>query len=204
MHLTVQSCPPSSSAQPWMASTNLPLQTEAFRVFRVAVVGSLGCGKSSLIHRFVAPTAAPPAAPAPTLGCELVIRELTVDHARETLHVHLWTVGGHARFRPQMETMLPDMHAVLFLFDLGSPDSFAAADAWYHLVCRHNPRCHMFAVGCKSDCDKIDGVSAEGAVAWADGLVHAHAGAVPFFATSAVSGAMVDRLWETLIARLMA
>ncbi|CAN9510805.1 unnamed protein product [Ophioblennius macclurei] len=152
------------------------------RTFKVLVIGDSGVGKTCLAHRLCAREF--PRATEATIGVDF--RERLLDLDGERIKLQLWDTAGQERFRKSLvQHYYRNVHAVLFVYDVSCPSSFAGLPSWLE-ECRQNavgqevPR---FLVGNKSDlrdsrrCDVL--------VAQDRALAFAHAHNMAFFETSA-------------------
>ncbi|XP_055366565.1 ras-related protein Rab-33B isoform X3 [Betta splendens] len=120
------------------------------RTFKVLLIGDSGVGKTCLTHRLS--DGRFPSRVEATIGVDFRERQLDVDE--EKVKLQLWDTAGQERFRKSLvQHYYRNVHAVLFIYDVTCPASFAGLASWVE-ECRQNrvgqdvPR---FVVGNKSD-----------------------------------------------------
>ncbi|KAI9219107.1 P-loop containing nucleoside triphosphate hydrolase protein, partial [Blastocladiella britannica] len=162
---------------------------------KILVCGSPRSGKSALVARYATGLSPDPflSAYLQTLGAELVIKHVVEGENR--LSLHLWSVGGHPRYRSTVTPLLTDdTAAVLVTVDLLSASSLEDAAVWVALAKEHCPTAIVYLIGTKADeTDKITVSMPELAKVARD------AGATaPLKTTSARTGAGVTDLFADL------
>eukprot|EP00727_Mastigamoeba_balamuthi_P010419 m51a1_g60 hypothetical protein (713) ;mRNA; f:200047-202512 len=130
---------PHGAAEPERVGLELQLQ--------VAVVGSGGCGKTSLLRRFTED--AFDDCVAPTADVDWKSRAVTFGSSRITLR--LWDTPSHDE-RDLLRHVCGSLHGLVVAFDLTSAESYAQAKTRFAELLREQadiPCCAL--VGCKSD-----------------------------------------------------
>tara|TARA_B110000008_G_scaffold279918_1_gene329612 strand:+ start:645 stop:1157 length:513 start_codon:yes stop_codon:yes gene_type:complete len=108
----------------------------------VICLGSLGCGKTSIIthmrdKRFGASKA--------TMGVDYAMFQVG------NVGVRCWDASGDPKFRRVTSVFVKDVDAVLYVYDVTSEDSLTEAEEWfYELKESHPTKIHVF-VGNKCD-----------------------------------------------------
>jgi GTPase SAR1 family protein len=92
-----------------MNSTAIPVQAAPTGDKKVVIVGSQGCGKSSLAIRFCSKTFSTDYLQ--TYGADL-FQKSSIDVKKPSLDI--WSCGGHERFRPLLTQILigANVHAL--------------------------------------------------------------------------------------------
>lgn len=128
--------------------------------YKVIIVGNANTGKTSLLNQYVyskfrvdVPT---------TIGVEFSHKEL----GNETKLV-LWDTAGQERFQSTQGYLYRGAHAIMFVYDMTSRESFLALESWWrqYRSFGHMGKSVAILVGNKSDQPRQ--VSSEEARAWA-------------------------------------
>ena len=94
------------------------------QVYKVVIVGDSGSGKTSLLNQYVNGTfnnSVPT-----TIGVEFSHKNID----RETKLV-FWDTAGQERFQSLMSSFYRGAHAVMFVYDTSSMDSFMSLNQWW-------------------------------------------------------------------------
>ncbi|KAI9202084.1 P-loop containing nucleoside triphosphate hydrolase protein [Polychytrium aggregatum] len=164
-----------------MAESNLETR-------RVVILGSSASGKTSLVNRAVHNSFAHDYCQ--TFGADLTVKTV-IDGQKRVLH--MWTCGGHERYRPLLEQFCIDVHAALICCDLLSMLSFQELSYWFNEIKRLSPDAIILLVGTKSD--ETDSM----AVKVQDLMKVAQEWGVDFKAVSAKTGAGVNELFDLVV-----
>lgn len=117
-------------------------------VYKTVVLGPLGVGKTTLIHRFRLGYFTN--SPAATVGANY--EEVVVSTSHGDVRMNLWDTAGQERFRSLIPTYLRGAHAALVVFDVSQP---FVLDAITELIIEArsfaDPGCRVFLVGNKCD-----------------------------------------------------
>ncbi|PAA78042.1 hypothetical protein BOX15_Mlig007260g5 [Macrostomum lignano] len=160
----------------------------------VIVVGAPGCGKTSLISRYVDNVF--------DANCLATVGIDVIFLAEQTggLKPSLWDASGHQRFRHIVRGYLAGARAALLVYDLTNKDSLTAAGAdWLQALREEAPADAVIVlVGAKADCSAAERqVSPEEAAAFA-----ARHGLHATVEASALTGDGVDEAFEEVFDRL--
>ncbi|XP_005089068.1 rho-related GTP-binding protein RhoN [Aplysia californica] len=115
---------------------------------KIVVVGACGCGKTSLIHRYVRDAFTESYAPT---GFDTYNSHYSVSDTYR-IHMSIWDTSGdvgYDRVRPLSYT---EADLVIICFAIDRPESMEEVVAkWYPEVKEHCPNQPVMLVGCKSD-----------------------------------------------------
>ncbi|GMT17540.1 hypothetical protein PFISCL1PPCAC_8837 [Pristionchus fissidentatus] len=104
------------------------------RTFKVIIVGDAGVGKTCLSFRFC--NGRFPEFTEATIGVDF--RERSVSLEGEMLKVQLWDTAGQERYRQSIVAhYYRNVHAVVFVYDVSDPKSFASLPAWLEECDKH-------------------------------------------------------------------
>ena len=144
----------SSQSEPAVQSTSTE---DSPAPFKIVVLGSAMVGKTQFClrissgclgnDRFALLTYLP------SLGATRIIQ--TIKTTLGEVDVELWDVSGDARLSGDIEGYIEGADAFIFMFDLGSPDSYAEISGLYHKAFggdRSPQKIPHVLVGNKSDC----------------------------------------------------
>jgi small GTP-binding protein len=128
--------------------------------YKVVIVGDSAAGKTSILNRYVYEkfcTSVPT-----TLGVDFTHKEVSDD-----TDLVLWDTAGQERFQSITSSLYRGAHAVMFVYDVSSPDSFYNLEKWYREYRSFGNTRESVAmlVGNKADLERK--VSLEEAKAWA-------------------------------------
>lgn len=172
------------------------------RVFKVIIIGDAGVGKTCLSFRFC--NGRFPERTEATIGVDF--RERCVEIEGEVLRIQLWDTAGQERFRQSMVAhYYRNVSAVVFVYDLGRPESFAHLEHWIKEARSHVPPSDslpMILVGNK--CDVPPSPNAP-RVPTGDAQKFADGHDMPLFETSAKADSQADHvesIFMTLVHKL--
>eukprot|EP00760_Papus_ankaliazontas_P004424 PhM_4_TR11879/c0_g1_i1/m.69506/K07915/RAB28; Ras-related protein Rab-28 len=165
--------------------------------YKVIVVGDGAVGKTSLIMRFCED--AFKQSYKQTIGLDFFIKRLTLPgNVHCTLQI--WDIGGQQIGGKMLHNYIFGSHAVLFVYDVTSADSFKNIEDWLEVVrqsCKDQEKMPYLAiVGNKMDLNHLRVVKAE-----KHSLMAVENGMSPFF-VSAKSGDKVTPLFVKVAADL--
>jgi len=161
-------------------------------LFKLALIGNTGSGKSSLLLRFVDDTFTN--SNTSTIGVNTKIR--TIDLHHKVVKLQIWDVCPDHRFRTMTDTVYRtrEAHGILLVYDSTDLSSFENVQQyWRSEVKRYNDKdISLVLVGNKSDLAKDKAVPVQTA------SEYALSQNMPFFETSAKTGDGVDAAFQTL------
>lgn len=160
----------------------------------VLVLGAAKSGKSAFVSAAV--TGAFSEGYRPTLGAELFVKDERGGGGGkgERVTLHLWSCGGHERFRPLIQQHYDGVKAAVLVYDMTDAASFEELSFWYNEMVRACPQAKLIIAGTKSDLFEQHAVTVD------DGAAQARAWNIPHFACSARTGRNVDSVCRELAA----
>jgi small GTP-binding protein len=128
--------------------------------YKVVIVGNSNTGKTSLLNQYVyskfkinVPT---------TIGVEFSHKDL-----EDETKLLLWDTAGQERFQSVCSFLYRGAHAVMFVYDMTSRDSFLALENWWRQYRSFGDINNSVAILVGNKADQIRQVSSEEARAWA-------------------------------------
>lgn len=115
---------------------------------KVALFGSLGAGKTSLVARYMRNTFSATPVPA-TIGGEFYTRKTKQDGVKISLQ--LWDTAGQERFRAMAPIYYRNAHVCILVYDITSRESFLDVKTWIDEIREKVPESMIFVVGAKAD-----------------------------------------------------
>jgi small GTP-binding protein len=167
--------------------------------FKVVLLGTVGVGKTSLLHRFNTDQFATDLYH--TIG-QTYLKKTVVVGVRQAL-LHLWDTPGQEQFASESTHLLRDARCCIICYDLRAPSSYEFVEEAirrYDSMCRVGQR-FVVVAGNKSDLIPPDQQEIE-----LDRLIAAQAAHPRWaksFLTSAASGEYVKELFDFIAARLL-
>ncbi|XP_057395551.1 ras-related protein Rab-7b isoform X4 [Balaenoptera acutorostrata] len=93
---------------------------------KLIIIGALGVGKTSLLHRFVHKTFYEDYQT--TLGASILSKIIILDDT--TLKLQIWDTGGQERFRSMVSTFYKGSDGCVLAFDVTDVETFEALETW--------------------------------------------------------------------------
>ena len=165
------------------------------RRFKVLLVGSKGCGKSSFIKRCIQEDFSTEYLP--TLGSELYLIDAESEAVSEKVTMQTWDCGGAERFRPIVQQQYQGTKGIVLMYDMTSEESFKELLYWHNEMLRVCPDAAMVVVGTKCDLSDKVKLNAE------DGKKQCKEWNVPHAVVSARSQQGVDAVFPTLLTAMV-
>jgi small GTP-binding protein len=158
----------------------------ALPIYKIVLVGDGYVGKTSLVRRYCEGKFEE--SRIDTLGVDFQTKLVTID--QKTIKLSIWDVAGQERFISFRDTFYRGAHAVALIYDVTSPATFFSLMHWRDEIQSIVPLVPMVVIGNKADLYTI--IPPEEARGWATSYD------MPFFQSSALTGASVDELFIEL------
>jgi Ras-related protein Rab-7A len=117
---------------------------------KLLVLGDSGVGKTSVLNQFVNREFS--AQYRPTIGCDLIARQVEIDEALITLQI--WDTAGQERFRALASSFYRDADICVFIYEITGRASFASIANWHETFanfCSPNAGIPLLLLGNKLD-----------------------------------------------------
>ncbi|KAL3831904.1 hypothetical protein ACJMK2_023598 [Sinanodonta woodiana] len=115
---------------------------------KVIIVGDCGCGKTSLIHRYIHGTYTETYTPT---GFDTYTTTYSVSDSFR-IQMSIWDTTGDPTYDTVRPLSYKDTDLVIICFSINDPESFEnVTSKWYLEVREHCPNQPVILVGCKSD-----------------------------------------------------
>ncbi len=158
---------------------------------KIIVIGTQAVGKSQLVNTFTKKSDFN-AASSSTIGVDFSTTVIAVGNG-ETARCQIWDTAGQERFRSLQASYYRGSDAVMLVYDVSRPATFAELDGWLEDVKKScDPDPTLLVVGNKADLDSA--VPEATARAWSDshGAIHVY--------TSAKNGEGVEDAFVSMAA----
>lgn len=158
-------------------------------LFKIALVGDSGVGKSSLLFRFAEGEYYENFLP--TIGVDFKIKSVT--HEDKSIKLHIWDTAGQERYQTICCIYYKGADGIVIVYDITDRESFKNVERWVEQVEEVSSKnAKKILVGNKSDREDIRAVSYEEGKALADKL------GLEFIETSAKKDTKVDEAFTAL------
>ncbi len=151
-------------------------------------IGNTGCGKSSIIERFI--NDAFDKVHLPTIGVEFFSRCFRIDNY--TIKLHIWDLAGHTNFRNIISSYYRHAKIVFFVFDKTERRSFQDFEQWIHHFRERLNDIQIVIIANKSDLPYLDVTNEE-----AKALASKHNAL--FFEASAKDNININTIFDTTV-----
>ena len=153
-------------------------------VLKLILVGDSGVGKSCLLKAFMGDPFK--GVYTSTIGVDFEIKPLTLHN--RTVNLQIWDTAGQERFRTITTSYYRSADAIMLVFDLTEPASFASLDIWMEDVRLYSQRgVEVVLLGNKCD------LAEERRVEYRDAKAYAEKNRFLYLETSAKSRVNVDK-----------
>ncbi|MHA1793812.1 MAG: Rab family GTPase [Promethearchaeota archaeon] len=178
----------------------MEMEREPDYVFKIAIIGDYAVGKTSLIGRFIQKQFITEYKP--TLGVNLILKELNVQRDNKELAVNLvlWDIAGQDKYEKVRQLYYKGCSAAILVYDVTRVETFHnLKEKWIQDYIQNTNKEPVFIiVGNKNDLDDLKKVDDE------DGeKLKKEISALKFFATSAKTGDNVDKAFMDLVELLL-
>jgi len=104
-----------------------PQMEEIEFLYKILVVGDLGCGKTSIIHRYVNNVFSTKYRA--TIGVDFALKIINWD-AKTNVRLQLWDIAGQERFGHMTRVYYKEAVGALVVYDMTRPGTFEAVKKW--------------------------------------------------------------------------
>ena len=146
---------------------------DIYKRYKVAILGDLSVGKSSIITRFVHDKFEDFVSS--TIGAAFISKKINIDD--KIIKLDFWDTAGQERYRSLIPMYYRDAAVVIIVYDITSMDSFDNAKIWASEVSREKipEKCIIVIVGNKSDNSTNRKIDFEEASSYAKSMDFIHA-----------------------------
>jgi len=104
-----------------------PQMEEIEFLYKILVVGDLGCGKTSIIHRYVNNVFSTKYRA--TIGVDFALKIINWD-PKTNVRLQLWDIAGQERFGHMTRVYYKEAVGALVVYDMTRPGTFEAVKKW--------------------------------------------------------------------------
>ncbi len=159
--------------------------------FKILMMGDFGCGKTSLVRRFVENSFSEDYLS--TIGVSLSKKTVTVECNEElSALMIIWDIEGDTAFRSMTKQYIMGAHGVIVVGDLTRSDTLESIDRHLKTCREHDPEMPVCIALNKKDLPHDDPAERLEAFRTKNGVVSLHQ-------TSAKTGDDVEQLFEDLL-----
>ena len=162
---------------------------------KVAMLGSMGVGKTKMVERFCRNTFSDPEGT--TIGAEMCVKKFTLADPNASFDITIWDTSGQEQYRSICRHYYRCAQAIVLVYDTTSKASFDDLPDWMIDLRQNVPDALVILAGNK--CDKLDEevVRLEEAKEFAKSIKAEH------FLTSAKDGTNINELFKSLCRQLL-
>jgi len=166
-------------------------------IFSIIIFGDIGCGKTSLVHRFMTNLFVPNREK--VIGVDFEVKSFNLG--KQNIKLQIWDFGIEKRFKFVLPTYVRGARGGLFMYDITNYFSIAHIDDWLSVI-RKEKRAEdwfpIIMVGGKADLvDKREVGTQEGR------LIAKSRGVDGFIECSSKSGENVEKTFKALTRLMM-
>jgi len=128
------------------------MSSEHDYVSKILLIGDAGCGKSSLINRYI--DGEYNENYYNTIGVDFKIK--LFEKNGKKIKMNIWDTAGQEKFKSLVSSYYRNSDIIILVFDLTNQNTFKNIDKWYSDVeyCCNKDKIKLFLVGTKSDVGK--------------------------------------------------
>ena len=116
-------------------------------LFKIVIAGSGGCGKTTLLTRFITKTFK--SNTRMTIGIDFSVKELDVTNGNSKLQI--LDFGGEKRFRTIFPAYCKGSNGCLLIYDMTRPKTFFELEEWIKIIRRNTDNIPIILIGTKFD-----------------------------------------------------
>jgi small GTP-binding protein len=176
-------------------SENLPRKEFTFKI---ALIGDEGCGKTSLVNKYVQEKF--DSDYKPTLGVSILTTTVPLDSPPVNINLVIWDIAGQAKYQTIRQMYFQGCAGVIFVYDATREPTFEnIREKWLKDFKQFSlPQSQYILVGNKIDLtDKIKITSDQGQD------LASEINAIHFIETSAKTGENVTEMFEILVRKVL-
>jgi len=113
----------------------------------IAIAGDAGCGKTTLVHRFVYNKFINNTEC--TIGMDLFKKDILIDDKQ--IHLEIYDTAGQERFRSLGRSYYQRAHGIILTFDITISNSFDSLESILKDIRYYNPNAEVILVSTKHD-----------------------------------------------------
>jgi len=110
-----------------MRDNGMNHQDDIEYLYKILVVGDLGCGKTSIIHRYVNNVFSTKYRA--TIGVDFALKVIPWD-AKTNVRLQLWDIAGQERFGHMTRVYYKEAVGAMVVYDVTRPGTFEAVKKW--------------------------------------------------------------------------
>jgi len=168
--------------------------------FKMSVVGSYACGKTSLITKYVENQFSKDYKP--TLGASIIAKDLEVEHKGAKIFTRLviWDIAGQEKYETVRKMYFQGAKAAIFVYDITRRPTFEEIKTKWIKDFKKDamPGAQFVLIGNKKDLEETRNIPAQEGEALAKEI-----GAIAFFETSAKTGENVNEMFELIVKAIL-
>jgi len=170
---------------------NIPMRNNTNNIIKILLLGDIGVGKSSLLHRYTDDTFVE--VYLATIGVEFKIKRMQIGQTQ--FKIQVWdTATGPQRFRTVSSSYYRGLHGICLVFDLCNHISFENISNWIREATVYGPNnVAKILVGAKCDLVEKRKVTREEAEELASNL------SLPYMECSSKTGESVETCFVKLV-----
>ena len=160
-----------------------------FTRLKIISLGSNATGKSCLIKRFCEERFV--SKYIPTIGVDYGVKPLKINN--QSVRINFWDLSGYPEFLDIRNEFYKDTQGCILVYDVTQRSTFDDLQLWIDESCKYGADPLVLpTILCANKCDKKKVVSDE------EGRAFAAKYRIPYYETSAQSGANVSEMFNTL------
>ncbi len=120
-----------------------------YPTIKLILIGDMGVGKSSLVHRYVNDQFSP--STIHTIGLAYCQKNTVDRESGKTVDLRIWDTAGQEAYRSLVTFYIRRAQAAIICYDLGDRSSWRTVGYWCCLLHDQEPGCRIYFVGTKKD-----------------------------------------------------
>ncbi len=167
-------------------------------IFKLGLLGSSACGKTSLINRYVHHSFEEDYIT--TLGVNIVVKEVDLEESNTHVKLIFWDIAGQEKYDLSRQMFFQGCVGALLVYDITRPSTLQSIESkWIPDLKKYgNEKAPYLLIGNKNDLDEMRAVSTEEGQEFSDKVK-----ALEFIETSAKSGTNVEMAFKNLLLHII-